>query len=140
MQIVAIIFFLTFLLPLVGYACSDEERAEMLKAGISPEYIEKSCRIDGLDEKSVKDKDDKRESEIPEEISAATDTKSEALNVDDDHLYSSNMSNQISVMPGRTRGKLESSNGDSLDLNGDSVQFVYFHIFPNEIIAGIRHV
>ncbi len=127
-------------MPLVGYARSDEKRAEMLKAGISPDYIEKSCRINVLDEKSAKDIDNKRASETSEEISGATDAKSELVKVDDDQFHSSNMSNQIFVMPGRMNSKLEGSKGDSIDLHWYSIRFVYFHIFPNKIISGIRHM
>lgn len=125
------------LTPLISYACSDEERAEMLKAGISPEYIKKSCEIEGLE--SQPSQEGLKNVHIPFSENADLEQTEEQVGENDLNFEKSEMRHQIMLMIGTTSAKLELGNGRA-ELAGSVRQFVYFHLLKNEIIAGFRHV
>jgi hypothetical protein len=131
---------------MISYACSDEERAEMLKAGISPEYIEKSCRIDGLDKHSAENFQE-TEQETPLEGDEERSTDKESTTKDEIDTDQSREKNHIYLMLGSAQGDLRINDlntaglqGSRADLSGNVMQVVYFHLFANEILAGVRHI
>lgn len=138
MRITIHLIWLCCFMPFISYACSDEERAEMLKAGISPEYIRKSCEDDGLEPQSLK-KELSKSSDTSEE---SYDTKSsmEQRAKNENHFQISEISHLITLMIGGMNGKLDAADGNSTDLEGQIRQLGYFHIFKNDVIAGFRQV
>ena len=138
MRITIFMIWLCCLTPFINYACSDEERAVMLKAGISPEYIMKSCEIEGLESQHT-EKELIKSSDTSVE-SYDTKPRMEQRAKDENHLETSELSHLISLMIGGMNGKLESADGNSTDLEGQIRQLGYFHIFKNDVIAGFRQV
>ena len=137
MRITIFMIWFCCLTPIISYACSDEERAMMLKAGISPEYVKKSCEIEGLESQPAEkelNKSSATRSENPD-----TQPSMQQIAKDEDQFDASRMQHHITLMIGGMSGELE-ANGNSADLGGHIRQFVYFHQFRNEIIAGFRYV
>ena len=142
MRITIFMIWFCCLTPFISYACPDEERAEMLKAGISPEYVKKSCEIEGLESQPAEkelNKSSATRSENPDtQPSMQQIAKDE--DQDEDQFDASGMRHHITLMIGGMNGELEVADGNSADLGGPIRQFVYFHQFRNEIIAGFRYV
>ena len=138
MRITILMIWLCCLTPFISYACSDEERAEMLKAGISPEYIKKSCEIEGLESQPT----EKKLMKSSNTLSQTTDLEKSKEQVAENELNfeNSEMHHQIMLMLGTITGNLDADDGNFADLSGVILQYTYYHLFENEVIAGLRWV
>jgi len=127
-------------------ACTDEQRMEMINAGISADYVKEKCEEEKLDLSGDKE-DIKKEPKESEQFEVNINEKKKELKnpqgnsfTNSEKNFNKSKNNNVFLSQGNISGEFEGANGDTIDLDGSITQIGYKHIYNDGMLLGIKLV
>lgn len=127
-------------------ACTDEQRMEMINAGISADYVKEKCEEENLDLSGDKE-DSKKEPKESEQFEVKINEKKKELKnpqensfTNSEENFNKSKNNNVFLSQGNVSGEFEGANGDTIDLDGSITQIGYKHIYNDGMLIGIKLV